>query len=80
MKEYQLQLKWLLNKVGKLSDQHQLGCFVSGLKMNLKTEVQAVRPATVMEAIGLARLYEACHEGTQNIFGINIKELEPPPL
>ena len=32
---------------------------MSGLKNTLRTEVQAARPKTVTEAIGLARLYEA---------------------
>ncbi|XP_059441736.1 uncharacterized protein LOC132174039 [Corylus avellana] len=62
VKEYQLQFEHLLSRVGKLSTQHQLGCFVSGLKGNLRTEVQAARPTTVTEAIGLARLYEAKYE------------------
>jgi hypothetical protein len=78
VKEYQLQFEQLLNCVGKLLVPHQLWCFVSGLKVNLRNEVQVARPA--MEVIGLARLYEACHQGTQNIFGMNTKEPEPPPL
>jgi hypothetical protein len=34
----------------------------------------------VTEAIRLARLYEARNQGTQNLFGINIKEPDPPLL
>lgn len=59
MREYQAQFERLLSRVGKLSTQHQLGCFVSGLKENLRMDVQAARPTTVTDAIGLARLYEA---------------------
>jgi hypothetical protein len=53
---------------------------VSGLKGDLRTEVQALKPSTLTEAIGLARLYEARNQGTRNLFGINIKEPDPPPL
>jgi hypothetical protein len=58
-KDYQLQFEQLLSRVGKLSNQHQLGCFVSGLKENLRADVQAARPSSLTEAIDLARLYEA---------------------
>jgi hypothetical protein len=53
---------------------------VSGLKGDLRAEVQALKPSTLTEAIGLARLYEARNQGTRNLFGINIKEPDPPPL
>jgi hypothetical protein len=53
---------------------------VSGLKGNLRMEVQALKPSTLIEAIGLARLYEARNQGTRNLFGINIKESDPPPF
>jgi hypothetical protein len=59
VREYQLQFEQLLSRVGKLSVLHQLGCFVGRLRSNLRIEVQAARPTTVIEAIGLARLYEA---------------------
>jgi hypothetical protein len=80
VRDYQLQFEQLLSRVGKLSIPHQLGCFVSGLKGDLRTEVQALKPSTLSEAIGLARLYEARNQGTRNLFGISIKELDPPPL
>ncbi|KAJ0019948.1 hypothetical protein Pint_30984 [Pistacia integerrima] len=37
----------------------QVSCFVSGLKDNIRIEVQARRPSTLSSAIGLAKLYEA---------------------
>jgi hypothetical protein len=80
VRDYQLQFEQLLSRVGKLSIPHQLGCFVSGLKGDLRTEVQALKPSTLTEAIGLARLYEARNQGTRNLFGVNIKEPDPPPL
>jgi hypothetical protein len=59
VKEYQCQFEKLLSRVGKLSQVHQVGCFVSGLKENIRTEVQAARPSTLTTAVGLVRLYEA---------------------
>jgi hypothetical protein len=52
-----LQFEQLLSHVGKLSTRHQLGCFVSDLKENIRAKVQAARPTMVTEAIGLARLF-----------------------
>ncbi|XP_062153129.1 uncharacterized protein LOC133861362 [Alnus glutinosa] len=59
VKEYHMQFEQLLSRVGRMSQPHQLGCFISGLKGTLKTEVQASRPNSLTEAIGVARLYEA---------------------
>jgi len=59
VKEYQCQFEKLLSRVGKLSQAHQVGSFVSGLKENIKMEVQAAKPATLTTAVGLSRLYEA---------------------
>jgi hypothetical protein len=80
VRDYQLHFEQLLSRVGKLSIPHQLGCFVNGLKGDLRTEVQALKPSTLIEAIELARLYEARNQWTQNLFGINMKEPDPPPL
>jgi hypothetical protein len=63
VRDYQFQFEQLLSRVEKLSVQQQLGCFVSGLKNTLRIEVQAARPKTITEAIGLARLYEARNGG-----------------
>jgi hypothetical protein len=59
VKEYQMQFEQLLSRVGRMSQPHQLGCFISGLKGTLKTEVQASHPNSLTEAIGVDRLYEA---------------------
>jgi hypothetical protein len=42
--------------VGKLSQGHQVGSFVSGLKENIKT---AAKPTTLNAAVGLSLLYKA---------------------
>ncbi|CAB4283456.1 unnamed protein product [Prunus armeniaca] len=43
----------------RITPYQQIGCFVSGLKENIKTDVQACKPQTLSAAIGLARLYES---------------------
>jgi hypothetical protein len=59
VRDYQVQFERLLSRVGKLSLEHQLGCFISGLKDTIRIEVQASRPKSLIAAVGLARLYEA---------------------
>ena len=59
VREYQSQFERLLSKVGKLSPTQQVGCFISGLKEHLRIDVQALKPASLSVAVGLARLYEA---------------------
>lgn len=81
VREFQLQFERLLSRVGRLSTQHQLGCFVSGLKGNLRSEVQAAKPATVTEAIRLARLSEARNWSLKKppiSYGNRIRETTPP--
>jgi hypothetical protein len=39
VQDYQAEFERLLSRVGKLSTQHQLGCFVSGLKETIRIEV-----------------------------------------
>jgi hypothetical protein len=63
VRDYQFQFEQLHSRVEKLYVQQQLGCFMNGLKNTLRAEVQAARPKSVTEAIGLARLYEARNEG-----------------
>jgi hypothetical protein len=83
VRDYQFQFEQLLSRVEKLSVQQQLGCFVSGLKNTLRTEVQAARPKSVTEAIGLAKLYEARNEGFKKYPTHEDRrsgEEPPPPL
>jgi hypothetical protein len=59
VRDYQVEFERLLSRVGKLSTQHQLGCFVSGLKEMIRIEVQVAKPTSLTKATGLARLFEA---------------------
>ena len=59
VREYQSQFERLLSRVGKLPPAQQVGCFISGLKEHLRIDVQALKPASLSAAVGLACLYEA---------------------
>jgi hypothetical protein len=48
-----------MSTAGRLFANQQIGGFVSGLKENIRDEVQASRPSTLTEAVGLARLFDA---------------------
>jgi hypothetical protein len=81
VRDYQIQFERLLSRVGKLSSAHQLGCFISGLKDTLRTEVQASRPSNLTAAVGLARLYEAKQQAQQrNGLSENRRGPSMPPL
>ncbi|KAJ8754363.1 hypothetical protein K2173_002814 [Erythroxylum novogranatense] len=53
------ELSKLQQQVGRLVQDRQVSCFVSGLTPLIRTDVQANRPKTLAEAIAFARLYEA---------------------
>jgi hypothetical protein len=48
-----------MSMAGRLFANQQIGGFVSGLKENIRAEVQASRPSTLTEAVRLASLFEA---------------------
>jgi hypothetical protein len=81
VRDYQIQFERLLSRVGKLSPAHQLGCFISGLKDILRTEVKASRPSNLIAAVGLAQLYEAKQQAQrQNGLSENRRGQSVPPL
>lgn len=59
VQEYQIEFERLLAKAGSLPQDRQVSCFISGLRDTIRIDVQANRPSTLSNAIGLARLYEA---------------------
>ncbi|XP_042499867.1 uncharacterized protein LOC122078063 [Macadamia integrifolia] len=59
VREYQSKFERVLSKVGLLSSNRQVSCFVSGLRDSIKVDVLVVQPSTLASAISLARLYEA---------------------
>nr|KYP36836.1 hypothetical protein KK1_041999 [Cajanus cajan] len=57
--EYQAQFERLSNRVFGLSPENLLNCFISGLRSDLRHELLILHLATISEAIGLAKLFEA---------------------
>ena len=56
--EYYLQFMALANRSIGLTDEALLNCFVGGLKTEIKRDVVAMVPPTLLRAVALARLYE----------------------
>ena len=54
VKESQSQFERLLSRAGRLTPAQQVGCFISGLRENLRDDVQATRPSSLSTAAGLA--------------------------
>jgi hypothetical protein len=58
VKEYQAKFESLANRIVGLPPACYLSCFVSGLKPAIRREVLSFQPATLTQAIGLAKLQE----------------------
>jgi len=59
IRDYQMEFDRLLHRASHLSEEQQVGCFVSGLKEAIRVDMQACNPISLSAAIGLARLYES---------------------
>jgi len=58
VREYQNQFESLANRIVGLPPPFFLSCFVSGLKPEIRREVQAFQPISLSQAISLAKLQE----------------------
>lgn len=56
MKEYQTEFESLANRITGLPPQFYLSCFISGLKPEIRREVQAFQPISLSHAISLVKL------------------------
>lgn len=65
--EYQGHFEKLLAKVGHLSQDRKVSCFLTGLRDSIRTDVQANRPTTLTMTIGLARLFEASNSDQKKL-------------
>lgn len=54
--EYQTQFEMLSNRVVNLPHTFLLSCFISGLKLHIKLNVQALQPINLTQAVDLAKL------------------------
>lgn len=64
--DYQSQFEKLLNKVTGVFESQLLSCFIGGLKSYLGREVRLARPDTLLEAIDLAKEFEARADETRS--------------
>ncbi|TXG69871.1 hypothetical protein EZV62_004806 [Acer yangbiense] len=62
-------------RAGKLSEAQQIGGFVSGLRENIRTSVQASRPTSLTAAVGLARLFEAYQRSQRHLTITDTKKI-----
>jgi hypothetical protein len=73
--EFQAQFEELMNKVTGISEPLLISFFITGLKRNLRRELQFHRPTTLMEAFAMAQAYEARLDDNPN----NSKNLSRGP-
>ena len=58
--EYQSQFLTLLARCEEVTETQQIDIFTAGLRNPLRTDVELQKPATLEDAMGLARAYECC--------------------
>jgi len=58
VKDYQHAFESLANRITGLAPQFYLSCFISGLRADIRREVQAFQPVSLSHAIHLAKLQE----------------------
>ncbi|WVZ05912.1 hypothetical protein V8G54_019258 [Vigna mungo] len=56
--DYYLKFMALANRSNGLTEEVVLNCFINGLKVDIKRDVVAMTPATLLRAVALAKLYE----------------------
>lgn len=83
MKEYQAEFESLANRIVGLPSNFYLSCFISGLKPDIRREVQAFQPISLSHAISLAKIQEEKHNdrttNTQNR-RLPFRSTPPTPL
>ncbi|KAJ0077255.1 hypothetical protein Patl1_35397 [Pistacia atlantica] len=78
---YQKRFEALSNRVGGLTDEFLLHCFVSGLKDEIRYMLKLQQPTSLKEAIGLTRTQEAhlaARPRNLNSSCLNVKAPPPP--
>lgn len=63
--EFRLQFEKISNCVSGLSADSLLNCFISGLKDEIQHELAVLKPTSLAEAIGLAKLLESKTQATK---------------
>lgn len=55
---YQHMFEQLANKIPGVPEHALVSCFVSGLRTDLRKEIQVYKPQSLVQAVGLAKLFE----------------------
>ncbi|KAF8407600.1 hypothetical protein HHK36_006734 [Tetracentron sinense] len=58
IREYQMQFEKLENRVEGWPEKALVGCFIAGLKEDIRADIKLFRPATMLATVGLARMQE----------------------
>ncbi|CAJ2641599.1 unnamed protein product [Trifolium pratense] len=82
--EYQKSFETLDNRITDLPHQFYLSCFISGLRADIRREVMAFQPASLTQAISLAKLQEEklndkSHVSTYRRPDTSTSTFRPPP-
>ena len=65
--QYQIAFRSLSNQVMGLYEIFLLNCFISGLKLHIRRELQIAKPVHMVQAVALAKWYE-CKYQDQNSY------------
>ena len=81
MEVYQDEFERISQLIDALLESHLIGCFIAGLKDDIRLDVKLKKPRTLTEAIGVARLIEE-HNNLQNTSNSPFQNQlsTPPPL
>ena len=69
--EYQEAFEKLSHRVDGLPEHFLIGCFIAGLKDDIRLDVQIKNPTSLAEAIGVARLVEERNQLQRRLPGPN---------
>ncbi|KAH7511671.1 hypothetical protein JRO89_XSUnG0180200 [Xanthoceras sorbifolium] len=69
--DYQHQFEQLANKIPGVPDHALVSCFVSGLRNDLRKEIQVYKPQSLIQAMGLAQLDDDKCKGRLFLFMVD---------
>lgn len=61
MEAYQEAFEKLSHRVDAVPERFLIGCFIAGLRDEIRIDVKIKQPGTLVDAIGVARLIEECN-------------------
>ena len=76
---YQSQFEHLSNRTRGIPPLVLLNCFLSGLRVEIQQELQVLKPYSLHDAIGLAKLIEAKLADSRYSSQRSARSIPPPP-